>query len=295
MHRPRLGRTALRRQPAGVASPARGHEDPLVDPRAQPMFELYRRGVSLRQVGKHFGVSGTTVKNVLLGAGFPVRSYEEAMRTVPTEEVALPQRLADSSACQPGRPGDTAPRSKSPSEDSRVPAMYQAYLEGATLEQAGRQFGLTRERVRQLFKGAGLPTRSVAAAHRLRSAQRTQPGPADGVTDKQLARVRKVAEAIALFRASGLLDESAARAGISVATLRRWLIRLNQPLPPTPREKVLLRQLADHLSKHEIAAASARTRGEIVTELERLFAKLRVANRADAIRVARDLGWLSRP
>jgi DNA-binding CsgD family transcriptional regulator len=173
--------------------------------------------------------------------------------------------------------------------------MYQAYLEGATLEQAGRDFGLTRERVRQLFKGAGLPTRSVAAAQRLRSSQGPQPAPAEGVTDKQLARVRKVAGAIALFRASGRLDESAARAGISAATLRRWLIRLNQPLPPTPRERVLLRHLADHQSKREIAVASSRTRGEIVAELERLFAKLGVANRADAVGVARDLGWLPGP
>jgi DNA-directed RNA polymerase sigma subunit (sigma70/sigma32) len=38
--------------------------------------------------------------------------------------------------------------------------MYSLYAQGSTLEEVGKLYGLTRERVRQLFKEADLPTRS---------------------------------------------------------------------------------------------------------------------------------------
>lgn len=37
--------------------------------------------------------------------------------------------------------------------------MYALYQDGATLEEVGADYGITRERVRQLFKKAGLQTR----------------------------------------------------------------------------------------------------------------------------------------
>jgi hypothetical protein len=46
--------------------------------------------------------------------------------------------------------------------------MYQG---GATLEEVGRAFGISRERVRQIFRDHGLPVRSVKDAHAL---QRTR-------------------------------------------------------------------------------------------------------------------------
>jgi DNA-directed RNA polymerase sigma subunit (sigma70/sigma32) len=43
---------------------------------------------------------------------------------------------------------------------SRAREMYSLYQRGSTLEEVGKLYGLTRERVRQLFKEADLPTRS---------------------------------------------------------------------------------------------------------------------------------------
>ena len=39
----------------------------------------------------------------------------------------------------------------------RARAMYDLYSRGATLEGVGRRYGLTRERVRQIFRDAGYP------------------------------------------------------------------------------------------------------------------------------------------
>jgi len=46
--------------------------------------------------------------------------------------------------------------------------MYDLYATGATLEEVGARFGLTRERVRQVFSEAGLPTRSITETLSLR-------------------------------------------------------------------------------------------------------------------------------
>lgn len=51
--------------------------------------------------------------------------------------------------------------------DRRARAMYELYEQGATLEEVGICFALTRERVRQIFRDAGLHTRSVGEASRL--------------------------------------------------------------------------------------------------------------------------------
>jgi hypothetical protein len=47
-----------------------------------------------------------------------------------------------------------------------VEEMHRQYLQGATLEEVGERAGITRERVRQLFKKAGLQTRTRAVAGR---------------------------------------------------------------------------------------------------------------------------------
>jgi hypothetical protein len=61
----------------------------------------------------------------------------------------------------------------------RVREMYELYEEGRTLEEVGRHFQVTRERVRQLFRQEGLKVRSVgetAALHRaqLRDSRRSE-------------------------------------------------------------------------------------------------------------------------
>lgn len=56
----------------------------------------------------------------------------------------------------------------------RVARMYALYNEGATLQEVGERFDLTRERVRQLFREHDLPVRSVAEAMALRRALEAQ-------------------------------------------------------------------------------------------------------------------------
>jgi len=50
----------------------------------------------------------------------------------------------------------------------RTREMYALYANGATLEEVGVRFGLTRERVRQIFREAGISTRSTTETHTLR-------------------------------------------------------------------------------------------------------------------------------
>lgn len=50
----------------------------------------------------------------------------------------------------------------------RTREMYALYAEGATLEEVGAHFGITRERVRQVFREAGISTRSNTETHTLR-------------------------------------------------------------------------------------------------------------------------------
>lgn len=60
------------------------------------------------------------------------------------------------------------PRPSARRLEGRTQQMYAAYSEGLSLEEVGRRFGVTRERVRQIFGEAGLPTRSNAETHALR-------------------------------------------------------------------------------------------------------------------------------
>jgi hypothetical protein len=53
-----------------------------------------------------------------------------------------------------------------PVEEDREVVMAARYLEGDTLQAIGDEFGLTRERVRQLLRAAGVPSLGVRAAHR---------------------------------------------------------------------------------------------------------------------------------
>ena len=46
--------------------------------------------------------------------------------------------------------------------------MHELYVSGATLEEIGTRFGVSRERVRQIFREAELPVRSTAETHALR-------------------------------------------------------------------------------------------------------------------------------
>ncbi len=52
--------------------------------------------------------------------------------------------------------------------------MFAAYQAGSTLAQTGERFGLSGERVRQIFRAEGLPVRSPGQARELRRAQQSE-------------------------------------------------------------------------------------------------------------------------
>ena len=54
------------------------------------------------------------------------------------------------------------------SADDRAAAMYEAYSDGATLQEVGDRFAISRERVRQIFREYGWNVRSVKQAAALR-------------------------------------------------------------------------------------------------------------------------------
>ena len=58
--------------------------------------------------------------------------------------------------------------------DTSTRKMFDAYQRGATLAQTGQRFGLSGERVRQIFRTAGLPVRSPAEARELRRAHQAE-------------------------------------------------------------------------------------------------------------------------
>lgn len=94
-------------------------------------------------------------------------------------------------------------------DDSRVDEMYLLYVSGQTLEQVGREFGVTRERVRQIFVAEGLRVRSVAETAWIRRR-------------REEAKAEEGAEEIVLaFKESGDYGATARALGMTIATVRR--------------------------------------------------------------------------
>jgi hypothetical protein len=73
--------------------------------------------------------------------------------------------------------------------------MHEIYANGGTLEAVGQEYGLTRERVRQIFRDAGLPTIPLAERRRRATQQR-----AGEIVDKfrELHDQREVAKVLGL-------------------------------------------------------------------------------------------------
>lgn len=60
---------------------------------------------------------------------------------------------------------------------ARAVSAYELYQGGATLDEVGRQFGVTRERIRQIFREHGFPTRSVGESQQLKRQQQLSADP----------------------------------------------------------------------------------------------------------------------
>jgi hypothetical protein len=92
-----------------------------------------------------------------------------------------------------GAPNVTGPPATDPEREARARAMHALYLEGATLEEVGELYGVSRERVRQVFRDRGLRsrTRREASAIRLlemerRGGEPPAPRRKEGVEDETL-------------------------------------------------------------------------------------------------------------
>lgn len=103
------------------------------------MYALYQQGATLEEVGEQYGISGSRVSQHFKAAGLNVRS-----------------------------PREIAARNRRSGPTQRVADMYALYQDGATLEEVGKPYRITRERVRQLFKKAALNTRSHGQAGQLK-------------------------------------------------------------------------------------------------------------------------------
>lgn len=169
--------------------------------------------------------------------------------------------------------------------------MYERYESGLSLAQVGREFDLTRERVRQIFKEAGLATRGRGRAQGHDS---TAPEPPSATTVAQLAlRSVKLLAATLEYEQTGRLTASAQSVGIDPGALRTHLQARGYPVPPTPRQRRLLRPLAEHRSRAEIAETLGITKAGVSAEMGQLLAKLDAADRREAVSVAERFGWLS--
>src|SRR5207248_4083365 len=94
----------------------------------------------------------------------------------------------------PDRP--RVPRPRGPLDPERARAMFERYNEGHTLDEVGKEYGLTRERVRQVLVAAGYQTRTKGELRDLRIAVDDERAP----------------EVLAMFREEGDIDRVAARA-----------------------------------------------------------------------------------
>lgn len=80
------------------------------------------------------------------------------------------------------------------SADDRAAVMYKAYADGATLQEVGDRFGISRERVRQIFRAYGWDVRSIKQAAALRRVSEHALAPQILDLQTRLNDVRQVAE-----------------------------------------------------------------------------------------------------
>jgi len=150
-------------------------------PSTHEMYRYYQTGATLTATGEHFGVDASHLSQLFKAAGLKARRpgpqrkqpsvhemYEhyQTGATLRGTAETFGVALTDVSKAFETAGLQTRPRGGDRQIDTeRVDAMYKQYQEGATLKEVGADHGgITRERVRQLFKRAGLQTRTRALA-----------------------------------------------------------------------------------------------------------------------------------
>jgi DNA-directed RNA polymerase sigma subunit (sigma70/sigma32) len=104
--------------------------------RVRAMYALYETGVSLDEVGERFGVSAVRVSQLFRAERLPARRGPS-----PQTRARLDAKRLE-----------------------RVREMYAVYDTGVTYAEVGERFGISEERVCQLFSWAGLPSRRARGA-----------------------------------------------------------------------------------------------------------------------------------
>lgn len=93
------------------------------------MWQLRERGATLQAIADEFGIGAARVSFVFKKYGFPTERVGRRARALP-----------------------------------RVRTMHRLYEQGLSLAQVGERYGVSESRVSQLFRWAGLATRSGRAA-----------------------------------------------------------------------------------------------------------------------------------
>ncbi len=151
------------------------------------------------------------------------------------------------------RMSDTAQESRAEPRHAppgRVAQMYEEYEAGASLAAVGASHGLTRERVRQLFAAADLPTRSNSGTAKLRQAHL-----ADRHRDRIVAEFAQgslpamIAERLALPRklVETVLAEDPRRARVMRVTARRAVRRADRVRVTDDELVACLQQAAEEI------------------------------------------------
>lgn len=84
----------------------------------------------------------------------------------------------------------------------RAAAIFADYSSGATLQEIGERYGVSRERVRQILKAHGYPVRSVKEAAALRRASERAMAPQIAALCDELGDPRKVADRLGVSYAT---------------------------------------------------------------------------------------------
>lgn len=143
-----------------------------------------------------------------------------------------------------------------------------------------------RGRVEDVAVAAWLPAHSSERAAELLEAG------LDEVVDAAMSLREQVARLEAAARRMPAPAESVSFGPLRVDRGRGEATWHGRRLPLTPRERDVLRELADGAEPPEIAAALHLSTGTVRNVLTAIVGKLNARNRTDAVRIAREAGWV---
>ncbi len=202
-------------------------------------YAMYTNGATIEETGEAFGIGPERIRQLFRAEGLPLRPRPATTgNRKPRETPANAKRLA--------------------AKRQRTMDAYAIYMDGATLEEVGEALGVTRERVRQLFREEELPVRTHSAA-------------ADNRRERQFSE-NKV-EIRAAFEQLGDVD-----AVIEQLSLPEWLVKevLRDQLPRRRKRKATPKQYSDEELMGFLQGASAAIGGVLSTKAYTKYARTQV-------------------